>query len=247
MYTDREFKGKTDLTRKGILNKVHIPENLLDSVGMDFTLNKETGTIEFCAGDEIFVLTEQFGISEECEFSVILVNGGFLINIVQGKVYINDSMNSTIYSVDECGDVDYPRADTKIHWVTVKDFLVYATRMVKVKYGTPTDKVTAEYVSNLAFGVVAEYSRMGVVKGSPCFKIQFVTYYIDLGVDSFVFYNYNDNEYSEEPTEEISYNDLVLDEEPESYIDDSDEFEDCVSLDDLEDSFEEDDDIDYEE
>ena len=244
MFTSKKFKGMTEITRKGVLGKVNIPEELLSAVTLDFEIDSANKCINFTRGEEIFVLTDKFGVAEKSDYTLFLVDGGFIINIQYGKVYLQDEDNGMVYSVDDYGDVEYPRADKKINWLTVKDFLSFAEGMVKYYYTLPDNKTLRNYINNLGFGITTEYMNATKAKGSPCFRIRFKDYYTDLGNDEFVFVKYADSEFDENGEGTIDYSSIEEEEEklsPED-IDVEEGFENMISLDEMEDY---DDDDDY--
>lgn len=245
MFTSKKFKGVTNITRKGAVNKVVIPDGLLNSIGMDFEINGDT--INFIDGNEVFVMTEKFGVSEETSITLFLIDGGFIVNVIYGKIYLEDTDNGVVYSVDENGDVEYAKSNQIIHWVSVKDFMGYAERMVKSYYNTPNYKKTVEYINNLGFGI-----DMRLLKGdgSPCFSMKFVTYYHDLGGDNFIFIKYDDEEKESQGVSFVDISECIpIDEDEDEIVVDSEGYDDdenLVSLEDLESDYDDDYENDYE-
>lgn len=245
MFTSKSFKGKTELTRKGVLGKVEIPENLLNAVALDFEIDRENKVIKFTEGEEVFVLTDKFGVGEKSDYTVFLVDGGFIINVLYGKVYLKDEDNDVVYAVDDYGDVSYPRIDKAIKWIDTDSFIDYAEKMTQSYYALPDRKTTLNYIDNLGFGITTEYLCASKAKGEPCFCIRFKDYYSDLGNGEFVFVKYADSEFNEEGSEAVSYKDFEDTEEEPENIEIEEGFEDAISLGELETEDSDDDDDGY--
>lgn len=207
-----------ELTRKGVANKVILPVSLVKSIGHDINVDPTNNSVVISEGDSTYIIADEFGIVESkdevTETTLFLIDGGVVIELISGKIALKGSNGDTFF-VDEAGDIDYPDSSDFINWMDEKNLHELALKIVKHRYGIPNESLTETYINNLAFGVSFHYypTPTGHVQST-----KFVEQYHDLGLDKFVFVNFNEEEYeADEDTEDVSDLVDVEDEEEDDF------------------------------
>lgn len=216
--------GNFEITRAGIVNKVVLPEELKNRVSYD--ANVEGRNVVFSEGNSVYILTDEFGVAlgvdEGFEANIFFVDGGMIFELISGKIILKGE-NGELYSVDEVGDIDYPRSNARIYFANYQKIYEKAATVMKYRYGI-TEKTAFDYVDNLVI-----YATFTLVpdRGEPVFSVKFVEQYEDLGLGIFQFVNYNNAEYIDNDDDHIDISELgdIEDEEVEEYIMDDEEHE----------------------
>ena len=227
-----KFKGVTEVKRNGVVDKVIIPAELANNMTHEINVDEKEKAVIMDDGDSVCVLTDKFGIREETIVNAIFVNGGVILEIVVGNIYLEDK--GTVFSVNELEDIEYPQDLNKIEWLTTDKLLEYARIGTANKYGVKDKDLLEEYVNNLAFSFLLENVDGRKRSVSDYFRIKYEGYFTDLGIGLFTFASFMDDEYLKQlEAEEEDLDDVDLDYDEDDANDEDDPYKDM--FDDLDD------------
>lgn len=181
-------QGDLVVTRAGVVKNIILPEAMKQRITYD--ANVEGTNVVMSAGDSVYILADEFGIlhnSDYVDTNLLFVDGGVLIELIAGTIVLKGE-DGTLFTIDELGEIDYPKHNRKMHFVRYTDIYANALRLTKVTYGTPDDR-THKYVDNLVLNVSFIYES---TVGEPVLTTRISGYYESLGLNAFQFINYND-------------------------------------------------------
>lgn len=188
MYISEKFKGKKSLGRAGVLTKVTLPSGLKVTDKVDFTLNKAKHSIDFMVSDKdgsTYAICSEFGVSKEVYISYFFIQGGVVLEVLSGSIYLRDKKGD-VYSLSDKGLMSpvISKRQEDIEWVDYFDYLRHNAEIyIQHKYNLP-ETLISDYVNNLAFHVMLD-KHSDTVKCDFMSKI--VDIFLDLGLDEFEF------------------------------------------------------------
>lgn len=186
MFTTTLFRGKTNITRRGLLHTLSIPAHLASSLSLDMVIDDTTGVMSFTEGPSVYGLVEYFGIKEETFINMFFVDGGMFVELLCGQIYLTNG-NGVVYSINEDGGVEYPTVEEQqsIYWVYRESAWHNIGSIVCRRYNISTDIAVRLYLNNLAVSIIAE----NVIKktAAPCFRFKVESFFTDLGLGRFSF------------------------------------------------------------
>jgi hypothetical protein len=238
MFMSSKFKamvdgtGALELTRAGVVKQIILPLEHQKLISYDANVD-ENNNIVLTSGNSIYILADEFGFlggtdeSTQVDANIFFIDDGVVLELIEGKVLLKDE-NGLAYSIDETGDIDYPRSNARIHWATEKDIRGIVATVAKFKY-TISPEETQKYIDNLVISMTLNYLN---TSHGYMFHTQVVQYYEDLGLGIFQFINYSDRTYTASETDDhidvADLEDIEEDEEEdeEDYkMDGEDDFE----------------------
>lgn len=219
---DSKFKGLAkangtiEFVRAGIATSVVVPEDIKKR--LTYEANVVDGKIVFGEGESIYIIADEVGFiggkDTGVETNLFFIDGGMVFELISGKIAMRGE-NGEVYTVDEMGDIDYPRANARINWVTTKNVLDIAKIVIRNRYVT-NEELTLAYANNLVMNVFLQFEK---ANEGYVFNTKFYAYYEDLGLGKFEFINFGETEYeADEDTDDIA--DLVDVEDEEDEEDD---------------------------
>lgn len=246
MYKSEKFRGVSEYKRNGVVTKVIIPQGLEGLAKHDFDIDAETKSVIFndakkeeVQGGSPYIICSSFGVRSEAIINYFFINGGIVVELAVGVLYMKES-DGSIVEISDDGKIKPSSIDEEdIFWVDYYDYLKHNAKiMVQHKYNLKSHLVDS-YIDNLAFTMSLEC----IGDKEKLFRSKILNYFVDLGVNEFEFIAYKreeeyDNGFVPNQTRKEKY---INDEDP--YIDedlddedlDDEELEDDINEDDSED------------
>ena len=169
MFYCGSFKKQEIFNRKGAAKSIIVkPEG--DDVFADFSYNPDSNAIEVGAGNNIVVITDKIGLREGATIDVVFAEGGFLVKLLEGILYVKVNENTVKINVEGNGELFNESEKNRVYWVTAEDLKRYAIYRLNKEYNVPTDSdYTAEkYWNNLRFTYTINANDNGVTLTVNC-------------------------------------------------------------------------------
>ncbi|MNV39822.1 hypothetical protein D3C71_1314130 [compost metagenome] len=247
---EKSEDGNYYFTRKGASKNVRVPESLHNTYFHDINIDEETGDIYFAPGEDVYVLTDHFGVmcgkDTQITVEMFFVDGGVCLKIAAGRVYLRGD-NGTIISLDPDGDLVYHSdiSDGKIAWMTHENVYNNARYTVIARFGLggKPQSLVDSYLDNLGMDGFFQYVNLGHPAG--CFlSMKFTNLFSDFGLGVFEFTEYKTYTSLEGEDDETSIGpDYSLfssdgDEEDDGEFEEDEDFTDTDSEDEEDEEFE---------
>lgn len=210
--------GALEIGRAGVAKKFIVPLAVQNNYTYDANVD-ENNNILVSEGNSIYILADEFGFlgghdeSTQVEANIFFVDEGIVFELVEGRLVLKGE-NGEAYTVDETGEIDYPRSNAPIHWSSAKDIRGIVSTVAKYRYST-SHEVVQGYIDNLVLNMTLHY--VNTAKGYM-FKTQVIEYFEDLGLGIFPFIDYSSREFeSDDDDDFVDVSDLedIDDEEEE--------------------------------
>lgn len=212
MLMSSRIKGMLEFTRGGLAHTVVLPASLEKRMSYDMDIDNKSGVITFTEGETVYIIADEFGVKEETKVNLFFVNGAVVMELTCGLIYLKGE-NGVIYTVNETEEINYVKDDPKVIWVTAERLHDLAKIVTTNRYALPDEATIEAYVANLAYTVILENQVWKNM--SDCFRARFVDYFLDLGLDRFIFVSYADESLTKADRELDDENYIDLTDEPE--------------------------------
>lgn len=198
MYKSKKFRGVSEYKRNGVVNRVIIPQGLEGLAKHDFDIDAETKAVIFndakreeVQGGSPYIICSEFGVRSEAIINYFFINGGVVVELSVGVLYMKEE-DGSIIEISDDGRVKPSCLDEEdIFWVDYYDYLKHNAKiMVQHKYNLKSHLVDS-YIDNLAFTMSLEY----IIAKDNLFRSRTLNYFVDLGVNEFEFIAYEREEY----------------------------------------------------
>lgn len=182
MWLKSEYKNIKEISRYGCVNSVVLPnDSEIVEKKYGLKISKRDKKIYFDKGKDVYIITDEIGINESCEFSLFFANKLMVIELQKGVLYLKDK-DGVVYQINSKNKIEKcDEGVINIWWKDYKDILEYCKRITKNKFNLIKNEDIIEYLNNLIYTINSYYS---VTEGN-LFVFKFLDFYYDLGLETF--------------------------------------------------------------
>ena len=184
MWVQSKFEKKKKFERNGVIKCVNVPvgKSIIDK-RYNLKVSKKQKSIDIVDGTNSIIITDEIGISNLVEFSILFIKDAMLFVLHKGVLYVKDK-NENIMVVNNKGKVtDFSGDSSVIVWKNRSQMLDYSISVVGGKYHLDSRLEKIHYLDNIILKVTS-YFR---VNNGNLFGFSVTNLNTDLGLNEFNF------------------------------------------------------------
>lgn len=156
MWIQDKYININKYKRDGVLSYLTLPKSTKVREEL-YKLNIKSKSLDFVKGKDVYIISDEIGISENVSFSYFFVNDFLCIKLIKGNLYVKDE-NNKVFSINNKNKIVEYTSDIKyIEWKTKSEFEDFSNFFTKNKYNLISEIDKRSYVNNLLFIVETEY------------------------------------------------------------------------------------------
>lgn len=159
MWVCNALVKKRKLSRRGLVKNIILPKDKdLETLRYNLKIDNTKKEAYFEKGTGLFVITDEFGVSEKSDFTLFFIDKGVIIELHKGVLYLKGPNDKVYILSSRSGKVtEYLGNRDEVNWRDYSEMFDFCNFFTKSHYNIESSVAAEKYVDNLLFTLQSYY------------------------------------------------------------------------------------------